>query len=534
MWRLLRMQVRRDRIILPIWIVSTALLALTSAKGVQFGFPTEAARAQVLKLAAATPSLLALRGVPDGASLGSFVYFQVFCYVALMAGLMTTFFAVRHTRADEERGRAELVGSTPVGRLAPLGATLSIGVVANALLGTLVALGFMAGGLDPVGSRAAGFAAAAVGIAFLGFAALVAQLAPTSRSANSIAGGAVGVAFLLRAVGDAVGAPTPDGLSVTSAWPSWLSPIGWGQQVFAFTRADLTPLLLSVGLAVVTTAAAVVLRARRDIGSSILRERVGRSSGRIRSSLGLAWRLQRWSVLWWTVGGALTGALAGSLAGRFANAADVIGSLQQIISSYLPGGRGQLIDLLVVAIFGIAGVLAAAAGAQAILRPRDEEADGRAELLLSGPVGRVRWLVEYVVIALIAAAAVCLGTGLAAALTFRSSDDSSGRLWSSLAAGAAQLPAALAFIAIATALFVFVPRLAVALTWGLLAVGLLIGQFGGLLQLPEWVRDISPFTHTPAVPADNPDWSGVIVVVVVAVVLLAISGWAMRRRELTT
>jgi ABC-2 type transport system permease protein len=139
-----------------------------------------------------------------------------------------------------------------------------------------------------------------------------------------------------------------------------------------------------------------------------------------------------------------------------------------------------------------------------------------------------------VVVALIAAVAVCLGTGLAAALTFRASDDSAARFWSSLAAGVAQLPAAFAFIAITTALFVFLPRLTVGLAWGLLALGLLIGQFGGLLQLPEWLRDASPFTHTPAVPADNPDWSGAIVVVIVALALLVISGFAMRRRQLTT
>src|SRR5690606_31830773 len=109
MLRLVRFQLRRDRLVLPLWIVSTGLLAYAGAAGVGAEFATDATREQVLKLAVATPSLLALRGVPDGASLGSYVYFQVFCYVAIMAGLMSTFFAVRHSRADEERGRLELL-----------------------------------------------------------------------------------------------------------------------------------------------------------------------------------------------------------------------------------------------------------------------------------------------------------------------------------------------------------------------------------------------------------------------------------------
>src|SRR6187549_3825627 len=113
MLRLLGMQLRRDRIVLPIWIAATALLALAGAKGVQGEFGSAAERASVLKLALATPSLLAIRGVPDGPSLGSYVYFQVFCYVAIMAALMSTFLVTRHSRADEERGRRELVAAAP-------------------------------------------------------------------------------------------------------------------------------------------------------------------------------------------------------------------------------------------------------------------------------------------------------------------------------------------------------------------------------------------------------------------------------------
>lgn len=319
---LLRQRLRRDRIVLPIWILSTGLLALAGASGVQTEFGTDAARATVLKLALATPSLLALRGVPDGSSLGSYVYFQVFCYVAIMAGLMSTFLVTRHSRADEERGRAELVGAAPIGRATPLLATLVLGVLANAALGVFVALGFIGGGLDAAGSWSAGLAAAATGLAFVGAAAVVAQLAPTSRAANGISAGVVGVAFLLRAAGDASGTPDFDALTLHSTWLSWISPIGWGQQVFAFTQHNPLPLLLSLGFAVVTSIVAVIVQSTRDIGSSVLRESSGRATARVtlRSSLGLAWRQQWPSVVGWSIGGALLGALAGSLAGQIGRA----------------------------------------------------------------------------------------------------------------------------------------------------------------------------------------------------------------------
>jgi ABC-2 type transport system permease protein len=533
--RLLWWQLRRDRINLPVWIVATALLAYASAKGVPAEAPTDAVRAGVLKLAVATPSIIAIRGVPDGPTLGSYVYFQVFCYVAIMAALMTTFLVTRHARGDEERGRLELLGAAPVSRTSALAATLALGVGANLVLGVGVALGLIGGNLDPSGSWAAGLAAAAVGIAFVGIAAVVSQLAPTSRSANGISAAVIGVAFLLRAMGDALGTPRADGLSLTSNWLSWISPIGWGQQVFAFTRQDLTPLLLALGLAVVTAGAALVIQSRRDLGSSILRERSGRAKGApgLRSSFALAWRQQWPSLVGWAVVGALLGSLAGTLGGRVAESADAAGPIQDLLKTFT-GGEGSLVDLLVVAIIGIAGVLGAAAGAQAIMRARGEESDGRVELVLAAPVRRASWLLGYVLVAVLSAAAVALATGIVTGLSFLSAADAGDRFWTSLAAGVAQLPAALAFIALTTMVFVLLPRLTIAAGWTFIAVGVLIGQFGGILQLPGWVHDASPFTHSPVIPGPDPDWSGAIVLLAISVVVIALSALLIRRRQLTT
>ncbi len=532
MLRLLLARARRDRVIVPVWVAATALLAYAGAAGVQTEFPTDADRGAVLQIAVVTPSLLALRGLPDGATLGAYVYFQVFCYLAIMAALMSTFLVTRHSRADEERGRLELVGATAVGRAAPLAATLAWGVLANAALAVLVALGLQGGGLPAQGSWAAGLATGATGLAFVGVAAVVAQLAPTSRGANGTSAALVGVAFVLRAVGDATGTPDPDAITVTSAWPSWLSPIGWGQHVFAFTRADLAPLLLSVALAVVSAAAALAAQSRRDLGSSVLRERSGRAEGRITSSIGLAWRLQWPSVVGWAVGGLVLGSLAGTLSGSIVSAGDLSAQLQRILELFIPGGKGQLTDMLVIAVVGVAGILAAFAGAQAVIRARGEEADGRAELVLAAPVTRAGWLLGYVLVALVSAAAVALAAGLGAGLSFVAAGDPD-RFGSSLAAGVAQLPAAFAFTAVTALVFAVLPRLTVAAGWGLVSLGAFVGQFGALVGLPDAVRDASPFAHTPQVPGADADWGPALVVTAVSVVVVAISVLALRRRQLT-
>jgi ABC-2 type transport system permease protein len=267
----------------------------------------------------------------------------------------------------------------------------------------------------------------------------------------------------------------------------------------------------------------------------VLRESLGRESARhaLRSSLALAWRQQWPSIVGWSIGSALLGALAGSLTGTFVGATDLSAQLQHILELFIPGGTGALTDLMVIAVVGIAGILAAAAGAQAIMRARSEEADGRAELVLAGPVSRVNWLLGYVLVAVASAVAVALAAGLAAGLSFLGTGASPDRFWSSLGAGVAQLPAALALIAVTALVFAVLPRLTVPAGWLLVAIAAFVGQFGALLQLPDAVRNISPFAHTPQLPGPNPDWGGALVVLAVAVAIVAISAALVRRRQLT-
>ena len=144
-----------------------------------------------------------------------------------------------------------------------------------------------------------------------------------------------------------------------------------------------------------------MLRSGRDLGASLLPERAGRERAGAggTSFVGLAWRLQRPTLLGWCIFAALLGGIAGGLGPVVS---DVIGgndSLRELIVRLVPGGRAELIDVFTTALLGIAGVLAAAAGIQAVLRMRAEEAEGRAELLLATPRSRARWLGANLVLA---------------------------------------------------------------------------------------------------------------------------------------
>ncbi|MFF1635427.1 ABC transporter permease [Leifsonia sp. NPDC058248] len=532
---LLRQRLRRDRWQLVIWLLSIALLALFSAESIQTTYGNAAGRVELLKLAIANPAILMLRGLPQGTGLGAVTFFEIFTFLALLAGLMSTFLAVRHSRAEEESGRAELVASTPAARILPTVATLIHGVLANAALAVLVGLGFIAAGLPAYGSFVAGAAVGGAGIAFLAVGLLLAQLMMTPRGANGFASAVVVLAYVLRGIGDATGTITGDGTHMRSAWPSWLSPIGWGEQSGAYTTNDWTPLLLDLGLAVVLMAVVFWLQSVRDSGAGFVPERAGRADARstLSGPLGLAWRLQWPTILGWTVGGLFTGLLAGALGSVVSSSVandPALANIRKALGTIGSGGSGPLTQIFISAIFSIVGVLAAACATQVIIRLRQEEAGGSAEIMMSTPLSRVRWLLEFLLDGVIAVVLVLLAAGLASGLSAVSAGEGASIINDSFAAAAAQLPVAFVYLGMLALVFVVLPTWTIPVAWAALGLGAFIGIFGGLVGMPQWVKDLSPFSHAPVV-VGTVDWTGGFWMFGIAIVATAAAAVLVKRRD---
>jgi ABC-2 type transport system permease protein len=532
---LLRQRLRRDRWQLLIWLLSIGALAMFSAAAIPQQFGSEASRAELLRLAIANPTILLLRGLPAGTGVAAVTFFEIYAFLAVLAGLMSTFLAVRHSRAEEESGRAELIGSTPAGRMLPTAATVIHGVLANVALALVMALGFIAAGLPVGGSFAAGAATGGAGVAFLGVGLLVAQIMSTSRGANGFASAVVLLAYVLRGIGDAIGTPTGDGTSLVTGWPSWLSPIGWGEQFAPYTAVSWWPLLLQLGLAAVLVALTFWLQAERDSGAGVIPEWAGRRDARLtlRGPLGLAWRLQWPIILGWVVGGALTGVLAGAL-GSLVNSSlsndPDFADIRSAIGRIGAGGSGPLTQLFISAIFSIVGVLAAACAVQAVIRLRQEEAGGTAEVVLAAPVSRVRWLLEFIVVGVVAVALVLVAAALASGLSAIAAGEDAARLGDSFVAAAAQFPVALVYLGVLALVFVIVPGWTIPVGWTALGLGTFIGIFGGLVDLPDPVRHLSPFADAPVVVGDV-DWTGGYWMFGIAVVAAAAAAALIRRRD---
>ncbi|MFC8680412.1 ABC transporter permease [Microbacterium ureisolvens] len=531
---LMGQRARRDWLQVLLWAMGTALLAYASFVGVSDAYGTEQDRTSLLAAALANPVILLFRGLPSGTDEGAFMVFLIFPWLAMLAAFMSTFLAVRHTRGDEEAGRAELVAATPAARTMPFLATALHGVLANALLAALTAAAFLAVGLDAEGSLLAGSAAGAVGIVFLGVGLFAAQLMRTSRGANSLAVWTLVATFVIAGIGNATGTPSDDLTHMESSWLTWLSPFGWGESTRAFDENLWWPALLCLGVGLVLTVVSVVLVSARDLGGSFVAERLGRAtaSAALSTPIGLVWRLTRGAVLGWAVGGLLTGMLSTSLASIVKEVGASNPAVEEILRQI--SGEGSVEQGTITTFFTMLGVLAACCAVQIVCRARQEEAHGTAEPLLAAPVGRVRWLADYLIVALLGIVLVVVAAIGGAALGLASQDGDWDLMRTVLVTGAGQVAAASVFLVITALAFVVVPRATIPLGWSLVLLGMMLGLFGPLFQFPDWLVHLSPIAVTPFVDGDEVDLRGLWWLVLATGVGAAASLSLMRRREMAT
>ncbi|MBN9176607.1 MAG: polyketide antibiotic transporter [Microbacterium sp.] len=530
---LLRQRLRRDAVQLILWIGGTAALAVSGFAGVVTSYGDAEQRTALLATVMANPVILLFRGLPSGAGESQMVVFLLLPWLLLLAALMSSFLAVRHTRGDEEDGRLELLSATPAGRWMPLVATLVHGIVANIALGALVGAAFLANGAAVTGSVLVGVSCTLVGVVFLGVGLVAAQLMPTSRGANALAVWVLVGTFVLAGIGNTLGTPSDDLTRMYSSWVTWLSPFGWAENVRAFDADAAGPVGLLGIASALFIAAAAALQSRRDIGGAFVAERTGRARARadFGSNLALITRQSTASIVGWVVGGLLTGVLATSL-GAVANQIGGQNPSVAEVLDKLAGGGGDLERGIVVVFFLMLGILAACAGVQTIALARREETRGTAEIVLATPISRVRWLADYLIVAMVAAALTLVAGTAGAVFGALTTDDTGTLVRDAAIAAAGQLPAAWVFVGLTALIFVLAPRLTIAGGWVLVMVAAMIGLFGPLFGMAESATKVSPFAAAPSPTTDGIDAGGLWWIVIAVVALTAASVAAMRRREL--
>ncbi|WP_193048208.1 ABC transporter permease [Mycolicibacterium baixiangningiae] len=511
---LIRLALRRDRLRLSVWIAMLTLMMVYAPNAVKLAYPDEPQRLARVNLMK-TPAGIIMGGPMFGVretDLGAMMANELMLTLIVAASILSILTVIRHTRAEEESGAAELVLSSVVGRYARTTAALFLVGAVNAVLTVTMTVAMSAAGFRFIDTLAMCVGVTAVSMVFGAVAAVTAQLWRQARTATGAAMAVLAAAALIRGIGDVI--------DNSGSALSWLSPIAWAQQMRAFVELRWWPLALLLALTVALIALAAVLENRRQYDAGTLPTRGDRPGAPpIRGVLGLHLTLQRGLTIGWGIGLFLGGLAFGSMTKSLIDAAETNELLARVLD--VQGTDGVYTTMT--------QFLAAAATAyvvSAVLRVHADEQSGAGEAVLAGAVSRWRWLLSAMAAAMLGAtllmAGAGFGNGLGAGLTL----GEPATVVDLTVAGLAFVPA-LAVVAGVAALAVAVRRPWVA--WLAVAFIVVSLYLGALLRLPQWLLDASPVLQTTA-PTDYP-LSAMAAMCVVAVAFTGLAGWVYRHRD---
>lgn len=514
----LRAFLRRDRWLVLWFLLGIATLYWSQGYSVDGIYESQADFDRAAAAMGDNAAFIAMAGPARALNTtGGQVAWQSTAFGAILVGLMAMFIVGRHTRAEEEFGREELLRSGVVSRTASMTAAFLTAVVASAVVAAGVSGSLIAYGLPAAGSWALGVGVFSCGVAFAGVALLAAQLTTTARATYGLTGAVLGVSYGLRAIGDVSGGAL-----------SWLSPIGWYQAMHAYSGERWWPLVLLLVLGSLAVAAAYVVFERRDLGAGVWATRVGpgRAPASLRSGLGLAWRLQRSSVLWWSIGMFLGGVSYGSMGD---DVETMMGDSEVSKDIFTVGGPNMVDSFYAVATLMLV-LIAAGFTVSSALRPHSEEQAGRVEELLATGLTRQRWYLGHALVTLGGTLVVLLASGVGIGLGYALVTGDGSAVVRLTGATFAQLSGLLVLGALARVLNGVAPRWAT-LAWLGVVFCFVVLMFGKLLEFPQWVVDLSPFSHLASVPAVAMSWGPFLTVLGLAAAMSAAGLLAFRGRD---
>lgn len=511
---LIRLALRRDRVRLSIWIGALTLTMVYAPNAIKLAYPEEAqrqARVALLK----TPAGMMLGGPMFGGNeteLGAMMANELTLTLIVATSILAILTVIRHTRAEEESGAAELVLASAVGRYARTTAALTVVAGVNLVLAVTMTAAMAASSFGVIDAAGMCVGVTAVATVFGAVAAVTAQMWRVARGATGAAMAALALAVLIRGVGDVI--------DNSGSTLSWFSPIAWAQQMRPFVDLRWWPLAPLAALTLGLIALATALEVRRQYDDSTIASHSEHPGARpLRGVLGLHLALLRGQTIGWAAGLFLAGLAFGSMTKSLLDAAEGNELIARVISTRGTDGVYTTMSQF----------LAAAAGAyviSAVLRVYADEQAGLGEAVLAGAVSRWRWLSTAVASSVLGATVLMfcagLGNGLGAGIT--------------VGDPATVLRLALAGLAFAPALAVLagITALAVALRqpwigWLTVTFVILSLYLGALLRLPRWLIDLSPVGRTTA-PTDVPVVA-MLVMAAAAACLTLIAGVLYRRRD---
>ncbi|MFA9558338.1 ABC transporter permease [Evansella sp. AB-rgal1] len=521
---LTRFIMRLDRIRIPLWLIGLTVFTLIVpiAYDDLYGGP-ESARAGLVETMA-NPAMIAMSGPADfdNYTIGVMTAHAMILITAVIVGIMSILLVTRHTRADEEDGRIELIRSLPVGRLSYLNASIIVLFGTSIVLALLIGFGLYALGIESMdlnGSLLYGAALGATSLFFAGVTTVFAQLSDTSRGTIGFSIFVLLGAYLFRAITD-----------VSNEALSWISPLGWVSKADVYSSNNWWPILLMVGVSILLFVIANYLHSIRDLERGFLPSKPGRrfATPFLQSPLGLALRLQRTGIISWAVGMYVLGATYGSVLGDLES---FIGD-NEVFQQVLKGAEGtSLIEQFLPMLLIVITLISSIPPIMAMNKLRGEEKKGRIDHFLGKAVSRSKLMGSYLVLSVVNGFVMFSLAAFGLWSVGTSVMDEGLSLTMIYGSTMAYYPALLVMIGISILLIGFLPKFTTFI-WGYFLYSFLVLYLGGLFDLSEWIGKLTPYGHVPQAPIEDVTFMPMFTLTLLAILFMAIGIAGYNRRDI--
>jgi ABC-2 type transport system permease protein len=524
---------RRATIIATV-VLAGIFLGLTRAFVAEFDTP--ASRQELVNLINSLPPVLqGLAGkVVNVGTMGGYLQYKYGTFFPLVLSLWSII-ALSGTLAGEaQRGSLEFLATTGktrrrialeklAGHIVPLSFVLLVTFVSIVIAGSAYAS--LAG--DEISVASALAYTVWLGFMTLAGGALAFALAPFigRGAAAGIAGFVTFAGFILSSYQAAVPELAP--LANVTWW-------GWTYNHTPLAGVSDWPPVLLVGVVVVVLLSiGVGAFVRRDIGitSTLPAPSFPRFLLGLGGPVGRAIAQNLGAALAWGLGVALFGLVLGSSSAGFIEQLQKSPQFLQLLQSVFPGNDyatpGGFLQLLFVE-FGV--ILAGLAAATFVAGWASDENSGRLEMVLATPLARVRWalsgglgmLVNVGVFVTLTAAGIGLGIA-----------SSTGDLVTPLTGSLILGVYAAAMVGIGMAV-----GGALRMSWAAAAVVIVVIMtwalqvFGGILKLPDVIKNLALSSHFGQPMVGDWNWPGVVAALVLAIGGILVGAWGFTRRDL--
>lgn len=482
---LFKLFLRRDRLLLPIWVLVPSILVFITA-GTFAAMATQGLDS-VLTEFNKDPLISALLGPAISIDLSGAIVWRGTSQIALVLGIGSLLTVIRHTRTDEETGRSELIRAYVVGPFANLTAAMGLTVIGNLIAGILMGLSIIILGGEPAGSVLYGATMATVGFFFAGLGALGVQLRENSGTARGIGITALGLGLAMAILNNFRGGDT---------FLKWINPMAWQRLTQPFSGNYGWNLLYFIAIGMIFTVIAYILSIHRDLGAGILTARSGpvEAPPHFSGPLALAWRLHKKSFIGWIVGTVLYIAAFSAISPGLSSTGGMSDWLSSLGGTNWSNEVGLGYVFISISIYLIS-LFVSFYAMSAVLQLKKEENEGRVEMLVDKQIGRIRWMGSHLIIAYLGSALLMVIMGVAGGFTYGMiAGNLRNEFWHIFGMCISKIPPVWILLGVTALLYGVCPKIT-ALGWGIW-LSFTILEFAWEGQIIDWsIMCISPFSY---------------------------------------